>query len=177
MPEIIDLSGTPCEEEYAQIGRTSNGTECSRHEALAYRAALIAVLGPPPAGYSLRVHANPHDFGTYYTVQLVCPDQSTTEGAEYEDIAETGLRYWHQALMPATYAYQGRNFTPICPRSPSDEAIRRAIIATRTKADGTFPVEDFGPIHKRLTEAFPAIAAAAEPTIMMIHAQEGRTIH
>lgn len=176
MPDTIDLSGTPCEEECAQIGRYPEATNHSYHEAKAYRAALIAVHGLPPEGYTLRVRANPHDFGTYHTVELVCPAEASLENCEYENAVEDGLSHWRQALMPAPYNHERSPPTAICAGSPSDEAIRRAIIASRPDHHGAFALDSFRDVHTRLRAAFPAQATAADITIAIIHAQEGATI-
>jgi hypothetical protein len=176
MPDTIDLSGTPYEEECAQIGRDPGATERSRHEALAYKAALIAALGEPPTGYRFRIRGHEHDFGTYYTAQLVCPDEPDLRNEQYEELAEGGLRHWHQAMMPAPYDYSGGKAEPICQSSPSDAAITRAIIASRPSPDGSFALEMFGQIHARLTSAFPDQAAKATSSIALIHSQEGVTL-
>lgn len=39
----IDISGTPAEEPCAQIGIRAEASEWSKQEAIAYRAALIAI--------------------------------------------------------------------------------------------------------------------------------------
>lgn len=90
MPRTIDLSGTPFDEPCAQIGRDPDASVRSRQEALAYRAALVAVLGVPPDGYALEVASNAHDFGTYYTVRLRCPSDAVHYDAAYEAVAENG---------------------------------------------------------------------------------------
>jgi hypothetical protein len=173
MPDIIDLSGTPCEEECAQVGRDSGATERSRHEALAYCAALVATVGDPPEGYRFRIRGHDHDFGRYYTAQLVCPDAPELRNEQYEELAEDGLRNWHQALMPAPYDYTDGTAKPICATSPSDEAIVRALIASRPNPDGSFALEMFSQIHTRLTSAFPKHAAKASRTIALIQSQNG----
>lgn len=177
MRNIIDLSGTPAEEECAQIGRDPKASDRSFEEATAYRAAIIAAHGPPPEGYSLRVHSNAHDFGTYYTVQLICPPDLALINERYEELAEDGLAHWHQAMMPAPYDYNGKVPAPISTQSPSDEAIRRAIIASRPNPNGDFALDMFRDIHTRLVAAFPTQAENALKTIALIHAQEGRTLH
>lgn len=177
MSETFDLSGTPACEDCSQIGQDPRASERSRHEALAYRAALIATIGPPPTGYELRVRSNQHDFGTYYSVELRYPSDDALSNAEYEDLADQGLSHWHQAVMPAPYEYRPSSIHAIAATSPSDEAIRRAIIASRPNPDGTFPIENFKLVHERLSAAYPHIATAAAPTIALIHAQDQGILH
>src|SRR3546814_21168986 len=52
MSNIIDLGGTPANEDCAQIGHTPDFERLNRLEVATYRAAVIARCGPPPDGRS-----------------------------------------------------------------------------------------------------------------------------
>ena len=56
----LDLEGAPTNEDCAQIGHTPNFDLVNAAEAMLYRAALIAVAGPPPAGITLRCPSSEH---------------------------------------------------------------------------------------------------------------------
>ncbi len=178
MPRIIELSGTPWDEPCAQIGRDPDAPARSREEALAYRAALIAVFGVPPEGYALAIAAHDHDFGRYTMVRLVCPADSALQDEAYEVSVEQGLAHWHEAVMSAPYTYgPNRACEAICTRAPSREAIERALIASRPAPDGTFALDLFRKIHVNLRAAYPEQAARADQRSAAIHAQSDATRH
>src|SRR3546814_2859037 len=70
MANIIDLGGTPANEDCAQIGHTPDFERLNRLEVATYRAAVIARCGPPPDGCALISITNRHDFGIYRTLGL-----------------------------------------------------------------------------------------------------------
>lgn len=107
---------------------------------------------------------------------LVAPADPALRDFDYEDTMETGLRYWHQAMMPAPVDHSGDRSRPICEQSASDEAIRRAIIASRPGPNGTAGVPLFDTVHGNLTTAYPDIAAATITTLALIAQKEGATI-
>ena len=78
----LDLGGAPWNEDCAQIGHTLNFDLVNTAEAMLYRAALIAVAGFPPAGITLRIKANAHDFGTYRTVEARIDDDQDGSSAK-----------------------------------------------------------------------------------------------
>jgi len=129
-------------------------------EAMLYRAALIAVAGSPPAGISLRIKANPHDFGTYRTVEASVDDeQDDGSHASYLETLETGIAFWHQA------GFAPPEFGKL---TASDqlavfvvEAVASALRITRPSSAGAFFPESSGPIHRNLTAAFPEAAQRA----------------
>ena len=86
MPITIDLGSAPANEDCAQLGHTPNFANVNRFEMLAYRAALIAVHGVPPAGCHLVSVENRHDFGDYATLALVIADDAELAAArDYAD--------------------------------------------------------------------------------------------
>jgi len=156
----LDLGGAPSNEDGAQIGHTPNFTIVNTAEAMLYRAALIAVAGPPPSGVTLRIKDNAHDFGTYRTVEASVDDeQDDGSHASYLETLETGIAFWHQAgFAPPEFAKL----------TASDQlagfvldAVASALRITRPSTTGAFFPESSGPIHRNLTAAFPEAAQRA----------------
>lgn len=78
MREYLDIGAAPPMEDCAQVG--SDGYwDRARKECQAYIALLRRSLGQEPAGASLSVRSNPHDFGTYLSV--VCYYDPTVDAA------------------------------------------------------------------------------------------------
>jgi hypothetical protein len=67
MSYIIDIGGAPANEDCAQLGQTPDFEAVNTFEVLAYKLAIIARHGMPPAGCKLGPHTNRHDFGVYRT--------------------------------------------------------------------------------------------------------------
>jgi len=156
----LDLGGAPSNEDCAQIGHTPNFAIVNTAEAMLYRAALIGVAGSPPAGISLRIKANAHDFGTYRTVEASVDDeQDDGSHASYLETLETGFAFWHQAgFAPPEFAKL----------TASDQlagfvldAVASALRITRPTSTGAFFPESSGPIHRNLNAAFPEAAQRA----------------
>ncbi len=99
----IDCGGAPWGEDCAQVGHTPNFVAVNQAEVAIYKAALTAVAGLPPEGITLRIKANPHDFGTYRTVEAVvdanCGD--TRPHNQYLDLLETGVEFWRHPSLRA----------------------------------------------------------------------------
>ena len=68
MSYIIDIGGAPANEDCAQLGQTPDFEAVNTFEVLAYKLAIIARHGMPPAGCKLGPHTNRHDFGVYRTL-------------------------------------------------------------------------------------------------------------
>ena len=156
----LDLGGAPWNEDCAQIGHTQNFDLVNTAEAMLYRAALIAVAGPPPAGITLRIKANAHDFGTYRTVEASIDDeQDDGSHASYIETLETGFAFWHQAgfappgFGKLTASSQLAGFVV--------DAVASALRITRPSSTGAFFPESSGPIHRNLNAAFPEAAQRA----------------
>ena len=156
----LDLEGSPWSEDCAQVGHTPNFDLVNTAEAMLYRAALIAVAGSPPAGITLRIKANAHDFGTYRTVEARIDDeQDDGSHASYLETLEAGIAFWHQAgfALPEfgklTASDQLAGFVV--------EAVASALRITRPSSTGAFFPESSGPIHRNLTAAFPEAAQRA----------------
>jgi hypothetical protein len=156
----LDLGGAPWNEDCAQICHTPNFELVNTAEAMLYRAALLAVAGPVPAGISLRIKANAHDFGTYRTVEAsIDNDRDDGSHASYLETLETGIALWHQAgfappeFGKLTASDQLAGFVV--------DAVVSALRITRPNIAGTFFPESSGPLHRNLTAAFPEAAQRA----------------
>lgn len=156
----LDLGGAPWNEDCAQIGHTPNFDLVNTAQATLYRAALIAVAGPVPAGISLRIKANAHDFGTYRTVEASIDDeQDDGSHTGYLDILETGIAFWHQAgFAPPDF---GKLTASDQLAAFVMDAVASALRITRPSSTGAFFPASSGPIHRHLCAAFPEAAQSA----------------
>jgi len=66
----LDLGSAPSDEDCAQIGVDDNYELRAKRECRALVNQLKRICGVPPAGARFRIMANPHDFGTYYSVVI-----------------------------------------------------------------------------------------------------------
>src|SRR3546814_18655469 len=71
MSNIIDLGGTPANEDCAQIGNTPDFERLNRLEVATYRAAVLARCGPPPSGSALLSITTRPAFRIYRTLALM----------------------------------------------------------------------------------------------------------
>lgn len=67
MREYIDIGSSPTCEDCAQVGSPEYGQRV-RRECLAYIQQLRRLFGEEPEGARIALKANPHDFGTYFSV-------------------------------------------------------------------------------------------------------------
>lgn len=151
----MNIGPVPYEESCASLGFTPNFPDVARTECRAYRAAMIAAYGPPPEGARLSIASNPHDFGTYYEVELVY-EGDIAEAVDYAIIVEQGLARWEDASFSAPYTYGDRG-SIVEQHFPSvDHLIAKAIADIR---DGrlTEPL-----MLERLTTSFPEATALAQ---------------
>lgn len=77
----INCSTEPCEEEGPSVGEDNYRSLCMRNGRVFMRQ-LTRQFGEPPGGARLIIKANPHDFGTYYTVDCVF-DSGSQQECEY----------------------------------------------------------------------------------------------
>jgi hypothetical protein len=167
MTLLIDLSGAPSGEACAQLGKTANFAIANALEVDAYRAAIIAVYGPPPDGVVLRAQYHHHEFGIYRTLGLAAvkrrtridvPAQSAAVTA-YATRIEPGLAYWHQACMTAPVIYNDDQ--QVLRRKASIvDVVMDALMTSRPAGDGRFPVAQFEEVHANLTLEWPELARA-----------------
>ena len=79
MPYFVDIGGTPANEPCAQLGQTPNFDVLNKLEVLAYKYAIIARYGSPPAGCRLTGLSNRHDFGRYVSLVLHVENELVTD--------------------------------------------------------------------------------------------------
>ncbi len=161
MPHTIDIGGTPANEPCAQLGRTKGFERLNRLEVAAYKAAMIGRFGSPPEGCSYVELRNPHDFGIYYTlgIKIEHEDGGIAATADYVDLAQDGLGTWLEAGFPQPIVYDSAA-NPTSVRE-LNEVIVAALLITRPSPAGVFSIADNETIHRHLTAAYPAEAAAA----------------
>jgi hypothetical protein len=70
----VNVSTEPAEEDGPQVGQTNYQSECIKNGRV-FIKMLIRQFGEPPGSARLVLKGNPHDFGTYYTVDCVFDDQ------------------------------------------------------------------------------------------------------
>lgn len=151
----MNIGPVPCEETCASLGFTPNFEDVARAECRAYRAALIAVYGIPPEGARLSITENPHDFGTYYEVDVVY-DTEVPAAVDYALIVEQGLARWDEAGLSAPYTYGERGSIIERNFDSLDHLIAKAISDLRTAGESA-------PIGlDRLILAYPEAAALAD---------------
>jgi len=66
----LDLGSAPSDEDCAQVGIDDNYEVRARRECRALINQLKRLCGDPPPAARFRIMANPHDFGTYYSVVI-----------------------------------------------------------------------------------------------------------
>lgn len=159
MSNIIDLGGAPANEDCAQLGQTPDFDTANAHEVFAYKLAIIARFGEPPAGCRLKPLANRHDFGTYRTLSLRIDDEEDEKVAAYVDAVEDGLGSWLEAGFSPPITYEGSVAT--IHQLDVTELLIGALQTTRPNPDGRFPIPDFEVLHTNLASAFPEEAALA----------------
>ena len=99
MRDHIYIGCVPNDEKGVAIGITPNAAALSRVECHFYRKALIKHYGPTPGNVVLACKANPHDFGTYYSLEAYFDykDNDTTE-VDYCFRLEEGLDVWPEDI-------------------------------------------------------------------------------
>lgn len=85
------LSTSPPEEECVQ---GDDDPERARAEGRRYIELIRRVCGPEPEGARLKVRANPHDLGTYYTVAYFFDDDRPDHVAYMRRIEGDGPLTW-----------------------------------------------------------------------------------
>lgn len=112
MSYIIDIGGAPANEDCAQLGQTPDFEAVNTLEVLAYKLAIIARHGMPPAGCKLGPHTNRHDFGVYRTLALHIEDEEDEAVQAYAEAVEEGLGSWLEAGFTPPVIYAGDRCAP-----------------------------------------------------------------
>jgi hypothetical protein len=100
MRDYLDLDTVPCDEPCASVGQPDYSTR-ARLEARAYVAQLQrAFPDAVAAGVYFRIKSNPHDFGSYLSVQVVFDD---------DDEAQTEWAYMIEDELPIAWDDDARN--------------------------------------------------------------------
>jgi hypothetical protein len=66
----LDLGSAPSDEDCAQLGVDEQYEARAKRECRALINQLKRLCGDPPPNARFRIMANPHDFGTYYSVVI-----------------------------------------------------------------------------------------------------------
>jgi hypothetical protein len=96
MSDYMELTCVPVEEPCQQVGMPSYDAEKARDECRRFIDALRITIGPEPEGARFKVKGNPHDFGTYYEVQVVYEND---EARDYAYRCESEMpSFWPQEM-------------------------------------------------------------------------------
>jgi hypothetical protein len=100
MKDYLDLDTVPVDESCAAVGQPDYQKR-ARLEARAFIAQLERTFPDAvAAGVYFKVKSNPHDFGSYLSVQVVFDD---------EDEAQTEWAYTIESELPNTWDDDARN--------------------------------------------------------------------
>jgi len=102
MTERLDIDTVPLDEECAQVGSTDY-SERSKIECRVFADQIIREHGKPPGSARIAIKRNPHDFGTYLSIELVFNDDNEDESEwaynvegnlpmEWDEIAKENLK-------------------------------------------------------------------------------------
>lgn len=92
MRDSIYIGETPNTETCEQMGDNYDSAK-ARRECRAYINQLRRVYGQEPAGAMFKVKSNPHDFGSYLSVECYY-DDNNEEAMNYAFNAEAGCDEW-----------------------------------------------------------------------------------
>jgi hypothetical protein len=93
----FDLGSAPSDQRCAQLGADRDYPERARCECRALINQFKRVCGEPPPGVFFRIMANPHDFGTYYTVAVHFDPKDADAVAYAQRCDETAPSHWDEA--------------------------------------------------------------------------------
>jgi hypothetical protein len=93
MRDSLYIGSAPYGEDCAQVGADDYRAR-ARAECHSFRRQLIRMFGEPPEGCSLVIKSNPHDFGSYLSVDAVF-DGDNDEAVQYAYRCESeGPQEW-----------------------------------------------------------------------------------
>ena len=93
----LDLGSVPSDEDCAQVGVDDNYPVRAKRECRALINQLKRACGEPPPGARFRIMANPHDFGTYYSVVIDFDPEDAEAVAYAYRCDEESPREWDMA--------------------------------------------------------------------------------
>ena len=106
MRDVMELAGTPVEEECVQVNKEGDYHAAMKAECRRFKDMLEKRFPNPPAGVSFKVTSNPHDFGTYYECAVVYDDEDE-EGLDFALMCEGNLpARWTDAEVFSLHEYQ-----------------------------------------------------------------------
>lgn len=95
MTETLEIGSAPYEEDCAQLG-SSDYTERSKAECMAFKAQLLRQFGEPPEGARLRIKGCSHDFGMYYEVAVSFDFNDERAGLWAFGVENNAPAYWDE---------------------------------------------------------------------------------
>jgi len=105
MRDSLYIGSTPADEDCESLGADYDPQK-ARFECQVYAAQLVREHGRPPEGARLRITSNPHDFGDYLSVNLVC-DTDNQEHMEYYLKCEgEGSNHWDDKSLSDLKSYR-----------------------------------------------------------------------
>jgi len=156
----LSLGPTPYNERCAQTGVTADWLVLQQLEATTYRAALIALHGPPPAGVHLPVATYGHDFGSYAAIEVRYPSGEAAASA-YVDALSNDLKSWMAANFTAPVLYDGRSQEIPGSRRTTTDCVVGALATCRMLIAQGYGTAREETVVANLTRAFPTSARMA----------------
>lgn len=95
----LDLGSVPSDEACAQIGVDPDYATHAKRECRALVNQLMRRCGEPPPGARFRIMANPHDFGTYYSIAIEFDPNDADAVAYAYRCDEESPREWDDAAQ------------------------------------------------------------------------------
>jgi hypothetical protein len=94
MRDYYDLDSAPVEESCLQVGQPEYYS-LVKQEITALKHQFIRVFGEPPQGSYFKTASNPHDAGTYHSLQYIFDDENGAHQRYLEKI-ESHMEQWDQ---------------------------------------------------------------------------------
>ena len=100
MADTLSIGATPHEEDCA----LRDARQLARVECKLFRDQIRRAYGPEPDGAQLYITSNPHDFGTYYEVNVRYTNEAGEEYAyKVEADPDNKLSHWDEIARAALY--------------------------------------------------------------------------
>ncbi|QYE37262.1 hypothetical protein KZX46_21765 (plasmid) [Polymorphobacter sp. PAMC 29334] len=154
------LGPAPYNERCAQTRVTTDWLVLQQLEATTYRAALIAVLGPPPADLHMPVVTFHHDFGGYACIEVRYPSGDVVASV-YADKLAADLKSWMAANFTAPVLYDDRSQPLPGSRRTAFDCIVDALATCHMLIAQGYGTEREEAVVANLTRAYPGCARMA----------------